>query len=202
MTSLPGAVRMVPEAPASVLALAALGGLWLFIWRGRWRLAGAIAVIVALVLWQERPDRPDILIAPNGKLIGIMTPQGRVLDHETAQSFAAKSWLRRDGDIASQVQSAEREGWHRQQGQLTATLKGWEIRSIWKRGATAEVLRTLCTDKTILIAKHAKTAKGKCLFLGRRELERSGAIAIYLNKEGANVVRALDPSYRRLWSRR
>ncbi|MEL7153422.1 MAG: hypothetical protein AAFN51_06475, partial [Pseudomonadota bacterium] len=144
----------------------------------------------------------DILIAPGAKLIGIMTADGRVLDHETAQGFAAKSWLRRDGDIAIQAKSAARSGLMRQKGQLHTLVKGWSVHSIWNKGVSTETLQQLCTRQAIVIAKRADGVRGDCLFFGKRELDRFGAIAIHIDEAGAQVVRALDPSHQRLWSRR
>jgi competence protein ComEC len=40
ISDLPGSVRPVPVGPTVILPLMTLGGLWLFLWRGRWRLAG------------------------------------------------------------------------------------------------------------------------------------------------------------------
>ena len=98
VAGLPGAARPVPVAPAAVLPLISLGGLWLFLWRGRWRLAGLVGIAAALVLWAAPAPRPEVLIAPGGRLVGVLGPEGRALDHRRAQSFAARTWLRRGGE--------------------------------------------------------------------------------------------------------
>ncbi|MHA1527516.1 MAG: ComEC/Rec2 family competence protein [Alphaproteobacteria bacterium] len=67
VAGLPGAARPVPVAPAAVLPLVTLGGLWLFLWRGRWRLAGLAGIAAALVLWAAPAPRPEVLIAPGGR---------------------------------------------------------------------------------------------------------------------------------------
>ncbi|HET7410708.1 MAG TPA: ComEC/Rec2 family competence protein, partial [Paracoccaceae bacterium] len=66
VASLPGADQPVRAAPPVVLGVIALGGLWLSLWRGRLRLAGAAAVVAGLVMWSSAPPRPDLLVAPGG----------------------------------------------------------------------------------------------------------------------------------------
>lgn len=201
VSGLPGAVRMIPEAPGSVLTLVTLGGLWLFVWRGAWRLAGLVPVAAALFLWARPVERPEILIAPGARLIGIMGPEGRILDHPTAQGFAAKSWLRRDGDAADQAEASERPGLVRGDGSFRAETGGWTVDVVWNRGTTGAALAELCSDGTILIAKHGDPVEGGCVYLGKRELARSGAMAISIVEDHPQVMRARDPSRQRLWSR-
>lgn len=201
VSGLPGSVRMIPEAPGPVLALVALGGLWLFVWRGAWRLAGLIPIAVAMVLWARPADRPDILIAPGAALIGIMGEDGRILDHPTTQGFAAKSWLRRDGDTAEQEQAAQRPGLVRGNGELRGEVGGWSVHVVWNRKVSDEMLAEFCTARTILIAKHADPVNGACIYFGKQELRRSGAVAISIREDRPQVRRARGPSQQRLWSR-
>ena len=201
VSNLPGAVRMIPEAPGPVLALVALGGLWMFVWRGAWRLAGLVPLAVALLLWTRPADRPDILIAPGARLIGVMGQDGRILDHPTAQGFAAKSWLRRDGDAADQAEASERPGLERGNGTFRTEAGGWSVRVVWNKGLEGTSLSELCTDRSILIAKHGSPVEGQCLYLGKWELARSGAVSISIVEDRPQVRRARDPSRQRLWSR-
>lgn len=199
---LPGAVQSVHAAPGIVLGLIAIGGLWLFLWRGPWRFAGIAAASAALFLWQEAPPRPDVLIAPDGRLIGVMSSQGRVLDHGTAQSFAAKTWLRRDGDIADQAMAAMRPGLERTQDLMSAEFgAGWRLKVHWKRGVKADDLMRLCTEQTLLIVKHGPVVKGPCRYIGKADLARSGAIAVTNTHSGLRIDSVVDPSRNRLWTR-
>ena len=63
----------------------------------------------ALVLWAAA-DRPDILIADNGRLFGIRTDAGRLLSSAEGNGYAAESWLENDGDLASQAEAYARGG--------------------------------------------------------------------------------------------
>lgn len=63
----PGADRVVQAGAAGHLALIALGGLWLALWRGGWRLAGLAPLVAGTTLWaNDPPPRPPVLVAPGG----------------------------------------------------------------------------------------------------------------------------------------
>ncbi len=199
---LPGAVQPVHAAPGIVLGLIAIGGLWLFLWRGPWRFAGIAVASAALFIWQDAPPRPDVLIAPNGRLIGVMSEMGRVLDHDTAQSFAAKTWLRRDGDAADQTVAAARYGLVRTPDLISATFGAdWTLKVHWKKSEDFAAISRLCVEKTLLIVKHGPLLKGPCAYIGKADLLKSGAFAISATEHGLQIRRVVDPARKRLWMR-
>ncbi|MEM9060154.1 MAG: ComEC/Rec2 family competence protein [Pseudomonadota bacterium] len=200
VSSLPGAVRYVPAGPALVLPLVALGGLWFLIWRGSWRFAGVLIVLAGFWFWHAAEPRPDILIAPNARLIGVLGPDGRVLDHPTAQGFAAKSWLRRDGDPFDQETAAGRPGLERTKGAFASRIGDWTIHAVRSRKIKDDKLADLCDRRVILIARHGGDLSGDCIYLGARSLARSGAIAIRLSDDEVEITLARDPARQRLWS--
>lgn len=63
---LPGAVGRVPAIPSSAFALMVLGGLWLCIWRTRWRLLGLVLGAAGLAL-SPTLERPDVLVGGDGR---------------------------------------------------------------------------------------------------------------------------------------
>lgn len=198
---LPGATRPVPVAPASVLPLVTLGGLWLFLWRGRWRLGGIVSIALALVLWSGAAERPEVLIAPGGRLIGVMGPGGRVLDHPRAQSFAAKTWLRRDGDPVNQEQAAARPGLTRGKGWASAVLSnGWRFEVVHSRHVSPARLAQLCQPRTLLVVRYGPPHAGPCRYFGSTDLARSGAIAVRAVGETVHLTTANNPARDRPWS--
>ena len=197
---LPGAVVPVGAAPVMVLAAFVIGGLWLMLWRGPWRFTGFGLLGAGLLAWANPPARPDVLIAPEGRLVGIMTPDGRVLDHDRAQSFAARSWLRRDGDVADQVIAAARKGIERQPTGLTAALPhGWML-DMRRKNAQQHDLQSACAPRTLLLGHTDQSISGPCIYLGPRDLRHSGALAIHVTAKGVKIVRSRNPSIRRLWT--
>ena len=69
----PGAAIRVPKPEPYIHATIILSGLWLCIWRLKWRLIGAPILLGSFILFFIPPTRhgPDILISPDGKLIGV-----------------------------------------------------------------------------------------------------------------------------------
>ncbi len=202
VSALPGAIRPVPVAPALVLPMIALGGLWLFLWRGPGRLAGATAIAAALSLWSGAPTRPDVLIAPEARLIGVIGAEGRVLDHSRAQSFAAESWLRRDGDSASQKEAYARPGLTRGKGWFSATLtNGWRLEAVHSRRIAPGRIVALCQPRTLVILRYGPEHQGPCVYLGKDDLARLGAVAVRAKGAGLRIIPGNDQNRRRLWSR-
>ena len=72
VADLGGAAVGVPAGPAASLGLISLGGLVLVLWIGRGRWAGLAPIAAGVALWAAA-DRPDLLIADDGRLFGIAT---------------------------------------------------------------------------------------------------------------------------------
>lgn len=201
IAALPGASRWVPAAPDVVLALISVGGLWLMLWRGPWRLAGLAGISAGLLVWSQPAERPEVLIAPGGRLIGVMGGEGRALDHRRAQSYAAETWLRRDGDAAVQEEAAARPGLRRGSGWSAARLSnGWRLEVVHSRRPERARLAALCRPKTLVVARYGPVIEGPCLYLGEVELARLGAVAVQPAGGTLRLVAARDPTRRRLWT--
>ncbi|MEM8788913.1 MAG: ComEC/Rec2 family competence protein [Pseudomonadota bacterium] len=166
-----GAVRPVASGPGWVLGVLSLGVLVCLLARGPLRLAGAPAVLAAGLAW-AMAERPDILVSPDGALVGVSTPEGRALSKARGAGFAARVWLENDGDPADQKTAAARAA---DAGALVvARTDKLQIR--WLGGDTAAPGD--CTADTLLIApKLPRRPAGACHFLGAGALAASGAHA-------------------------
>ncbi|MDC0737446.1 ComEC/Rec2 family competence protein [Cognatishimia sp. SS12] len=107
VSGLEGGLRHVPAPPAAAMLALCFGFLVLLLWQGRGRWLGGGVLLMALVVWANSP-RPDLLIAENGRLVGLMTPEGRALSRSRGQGFIAAAWLQNDGDAAHQEVAAAR----------------------------------------------------------------------------------------------
>ena len=93
----PGSVTLVPAMPPGALVLVVAGGLWLCLWRRRWRLLGLAAIAAGLIL-TLRPDIPDVLVDGRAKLFAVRTAEGELaLSTRRSARFAGEIWLRRAG---------------------------------------------------------------------------------------------------------
>ncbi|MDE2166638.1 MAG: ComEC/Rec2 family competence protein [Alphaproteobacteria bacterium] len=95
VTAWPGAVMTLPSMPAWGIAIAATGGLWLAIWRRRWRWWGALPLAFGLLsAGFERP--PDILIAGDAKLVAVRAADGTYLPSKAkGERTTSDSWTKR-----------------------------------------------------------------------------------------------------------
>ncbi len=199
VASWPGAVRPVAAAPGAALALVTAGGLLAALLATRLRLAGGVVAAAGLLLWAAPGDRPEVLIAPGARLVGVMGPEGRAVDHPRAQSYAAETWLRRDGDGAAQEAAAMRPGMEQGRGWARAALgEGWRLEVVHGRRPEPATLARLCTASTILVARHGGAVSGPCCYLGRAALAASGAVAIRM--EGGAPRFETARAGARLWS--
>ena len=78
VSALDGARGVVVSPAPMVLPLLAFGCLVAVLWQRRLRFAGVVPAMAALWLWVQT-ERPEVLIAENGALVGVMTPEGRAL---------------------------------------------------------------------------------------------------------------------------
>jgi competence protein ComEC len=97
---LPGAVLHVPALPTNAFFLAVAGGLWLLLWSHRVRHLGWLAVAAAVTL-ACIASPPDLLVAEDGKLVGVRRDDGSLaLSTLKRGKFTADIWSRRLGGAA------------------------------------------------------------------------------------------------------
>lgn len=196
-----GAVTPVVAPGPWVLPLITLGGLGLALWRGWRRVLALPVLIVAFGLWSQAP-RPDLLIAPDGALVGLMTPEGRSLSVTRGAGFAAQSWLENDGDLTEQPTAAARPGFEGAKTARHFQLGPW--RGLHLRGKTAaEGAASACAaaDLVIVAARlpEAPAAPGDCILLDQRFLQKTGALALTL-RDGQLIPQPARQG-QRLWQR-
>ncbi|MDH5747848.1 MAG: ComEC family competence protein [Rhodospirillales bacterium] len=93
----PGAVTLVPAMPTGALAVIAVSGVWLIVWRRRWRLWGLAGILAGLAVIPFVRS-PDILVDGGAKLLAVKTAEGGyVFSTLRAARFNRDIWLRRAG---------------------------------------------------------------------------------------------------------
>ncbi len=202
IAGLDGAIRPVAATAPIVLTLISFGGLGLCLGRAWMRGAGAGLIAAGLMIWMIVDVRPPLLIAPEGRLMGVMTPDGRVVDHPRAESYIASQWLKKDGDLADQDEAANRVGLHRGYfGGQAEFSNGWRVLNVIKRRPSLARLSELCQKNTILIAPYAlNEVDGPCVFLFGEALRKAGALSITPTDDGVQIETAAMKAGRRLWT--
>ncbi|SLN54196.1 ComEC/Rec2 family competence protein [Oceanibacterium hippocampi] len=93
----PNATSAVAAFPDAGLAVIVAGGLWLLLWRRRWRVLGLAGPCLGLLI-AAFATPPDIRVSDSGKLIALRAGDGGLLlSTRQADRFAAETWQRRDG---------------------------------------------------------------------------------------------------------
>jgi competence protein ComEC len=198
VAGLPGAVSFAPSPPASVMPLIALGGLWVILWQGRGRALGVLPIALAAALWAT-VQRPDVLIAGSGGLVGAMTPEGRALSKARGDGFAAETWLENDGDPAGQEAAFARSGLTGEEGARTLSAGGMRVVHLTGRGA-AEALPGVCANGAVVVLTAEAEATGDCTLLDAARLRRTGTVALYAGPEGVRMQTVRDWVGERPWT--
>jgi competence protein ComEC len=184
-----GARGTIIAPDAGVLALMGSGALVLALWQGKARLVGTVPMLVSVLLWAQT-TRPDVLISDDGKLVGILTKEGRALSVEKGSGFVAKGWLENDGDIRSQASAAQ--GW--------GSASGNAILPIVHARRKSEVEAADCKENQVLVMAGKRAREMPCLTFDLTSLKLSGAVAIYFEDGEARIRTAREITGRRLWT--
>jgi competence protein ComEC len=199
IAALPGAERPVAAPPAAALALAVLGGLWLTLWRRRWRGFGLLGFAAAgLVMLLARP--PDVVIAPQGRVLAVRGADGALdLKRFGRSTFAAEILLARYGDGRPVEQVAE-DAFSCDKLACVAPLPdGGYMAFVSHRAALAEE----CARARVLVAAFElkRPCEGPQLVVDRVEEPEFRASALWLGRNGVEVHRAGTAPGARPWSR-
>lgn len=109
VSSIPGAVSGVASWPPLAFAAIVLGGLWLCLWRQKWRICGVPMIALGVVIGTFT-DQPDILISDDGRQILYRTNDGSMTAFDPRRRrFEAEAWLRREGDLRPLSSASQHE---------------------------------------------------------------------------------------------
>ena len=182
----PGAVARLPTLPAAAFAPMLAGGLWLALWRSRWRRLGLVPFAAGALAALLTPV-PDLLVTGDGRHLAIRTPSGEL------------ALLRgRAGDYVRDLMS-ESAGLEGEAGELDASrlaecsadfcaagVRGWRLlASRSDRRVPVEALAKACAESDIVVSDRRlpSACRPRWLKADRDFLVRSGGLAITLGKE-------------------
>ncbi|SMX48433.1 ComEC/Rec2 family competence protein [Maliponia aquimaris] len=191
-----GSVGHVVAPGPWVLPLIALGGLVLCLWRGRGRVAGLVPLALAVALWSGT-ERPPVLIADTGTLVGVMTPEGRGLSRDRGSGFVAEVWLENDG--AGRDQAAAAGLWPGSVADRLArvTLGGLEILHVQGKVAARGLAR--CAPGQVVVSSVDLALPGGCEVFDPARLRDSGSVALWPGEGSLRIVTNRDVAGWRLW---
>jgi competence protein ComEC len=201
----PGAVAFAPAMPDIGLAAAALGGLWLCLWRRRWRLLGLAGVAAGIAsLAFVRP--PDVLINETGRLMAVRTHSGGLaISSSRISKFESEIWLRRAGRAAATP-------WPREGLSSDGRLGCDSLGCIYRPGKhTVALIRHPaaldedCALATVVISAvpvRGRRCRRAALIVDRFDLWRRGAHALWFERGGIRVENVAAVRGARPWTSR
>jgi len=202
-----GAVRAVPTPPAVVLPLLGLGGVSAFIARPIWlRAGGATLAAAAFALWVGA-ERPALLIAGDGGLVGVMGEGGRILSKPKGGGFIAKNWLEDDGDAALQDAAFARGGAPVRRGEWQGHFGDRPIYHLTGKTAPDRAVALCATAAPgTMVVLNGDWPEGAdrhaCEVFDQTRLRQTGALAFSHAGEGTEIVTAKAVAGTRLWNSR
>ena len=199
IAGLEGATVPVGAPPGWVLPVLALGAVGLILGRGAAR-GLALAALGAAALGWQMATPPLLLIAPEGELVGLMTPAGRALSKPGA-AFIAESWLAADGDGATVEEAAARPGFSGEKAARSASLPGG--RTLWHltgKSAPGRLAEACAPGALVVLAARAPAGfAGPCDLWDQTRLAQTGAVGITADGQMTAVS---ERTGARLWAPR
>ncbi len=189
----PGAAQPMPGMPLAGLITVVIGGLWLCLWRRRWRFLG-VPVMLLGVLSTLLVRQPDILVSEDGDLMAIRDSSGGYLFSSLTRSkFEREIWLRRAGLENGAAWPAEG---YSPDGGLACDIQGCIHRIHGLTVALAlepAALPEDCRRADIVIS--VDSIRGDCAAPTRidwRDRRRNGAYALWIDEDGGVEIVAVD----------
>ncbi len=193
MAALPHARILLPRLSDAGFTLAALGLLWMCLWRSRVRLFGAAAIVLGIsTMALYRP--PLLLVSGDARQALLRQEDGSyALMKGSARGFTVQAWLSRLAqEKASAVDCAEEVCHVSRQGKRIAVITHW-------RGA-----RQACAEANVdAVVALAYLRDHECpdvpLRIDRAALASKGALALYTEGGELKAEYAADTRGKRPW---
>jgi len=195
----PDAAMLVPSLPGASLWLLTAGGLWLCLWRRRWRYAGLPVAAIGLMLGP--PPAPDLLMSEDGRVLGLRDERGVVhVASARLDRYVTESWARRQGQEGARRWTVSADEQALGLG-CTTGLCRWR-KGPWRVALVSDERRLAeaCGSADIVLSTVDAQARcrGPRLVIDRRDAWKEGAHALWLDdlnvrRETANGRRGDRP---------
>ena len=192
VAGLDGSVLGVPTPPAAVVPALGLACAAFACAGPIGRAAAAALAAAAFAAWSLH-DRPAILVAESGGLVGIDGAAGRWLSWDSTEAFVAEAWLENDGDLAGQAGAASRP--RVQDPDLPPVVAARGVRET--EAAAAEG----CSEGAWLVTNvEWDGPAGGCRIIDARWLRGTGALAVRAGRDGPVVRTVAGAQGARPWT--
>ncbi len=193
-----GATIEVATMPTlSLLALVG-GGLWLCLWRGRWRLAGLGIAALGLVHLGSLP-KPDLLVDREGKIVAMRTNGDRLaFSGGTRNNYSIGQWLKADGDPRDPAAVLKARGFRCDELACAGSVKGKSVAFVRHPAALEEE----CARADIVISRLpvGRSCRKTRVSVDVIDILERGAHALYLDGQSIRIETVAEQRGTRPWS--
>ncbi|WP_156444691.1 ComEC/Rec2 family competence protein, partial [Sphingomonas sp. CCH20-B6] len=200
----PGAIATLPSMPAGAFAAMIAGGLWLMLWRTRWRRWGAVPLLIGAV-WALGTPPPDLVVTGDGRHLALRTDDGGLALLRARSGDYVRSILGEASGVDGAADALDTHPAARCNRDL-CVVEHREGERRWRIAATrssylvpiAEIVR-LCRDVDIIVSERRlpRRCTPRWLKLDRATLARTGGVAIAFGAGRVTTVRR--PGDRHPW---
>jgi competence protein ComEC len=183
VAKLPGAIVVIPSAPAIALPVSFVGLLFACLWKGRARWLG-LPVAAAVLLW-PRPEPPLVWIASDGTNAVVRDGKQGVVMRPDAKAFAVDLWTKREGITPEDAKAlAAHFDCDRKGCTPLAPIGGVKVGGWWWKkpppGARADAL---CKASDLVVFRgtmdRLPASCASALVLDGLDFERNGALELW-----------------------
>lgn len=192
----PGAVAPLPAMPGGAYAAMVAGGLWIALWRTRWRRLGAVPLTLG-ALWALATPAPDLLVTGDGRHVAIRTTRGDVaLLRDRTGDYNADMLAENGGVEGLPVLWSEQSDARCSRDACLAerTVGGRRWRVLATRSAMllpTDQLIAACAAADIVVSERSlpRRCAPRWLKLDRTMLTRTGGVAVSFENGSVRSVR-------------
>ncbi|MCM8730367.1 ComEC/Rec2 family competence protein [Hephaestia sp. GCM10023244] len=182
----PGASAALPAMPDGAFGLMVAGGLWIALWRTKWRRLGAVPLAIGAA-WALATPAPDLLITRDGQHLALATPEGLALLRERAGDYTRTTLAENSGVTGAPLAMADLADARCSPDLCIADHQAggrtWRIAAIRSNNfVDYDALIRTCTDADIVVSPRGlpRACRPRWLRLDRQTLARTGGVAISL----------------------
>nr|WP_295665662.1 ComEC/Rec2 family competence protein [Sphingomonas sp.] len=200
----PGSVAVLPSMPVGAFAAMVFGGLWISLWRTRWRRLGVAPLLIGMV-WAMTTPAPDLLVTGDGRHLAVRTASGGLaMLRDRAGDYTSDTLAENGGvDGVPQLLSEQPDArCSRDLCLIERTIDGRNWRILATRSVYLVPIQELimaCETADIVVSERwlPKACHPRWLRLDKNVLAKTGGVAITLSQQ--NVVTVLRPGDRHPW---
>jgi competence protein ComEC len=197
VAALPGAIGRMAAFGTGPLLASTAGIILLGLLRTPLRWTGAAAVALSIV-WALATPRPDILIAGDGRNVGVRGTDGRLHVMRSAKdSFLVKEWLAADADARPADDTSLAEGVSCDEAGCVAQMTGGAYATLALR---PEALADDCARAAVIVTSRQAPADCTAVVIDRDQMRRRGTMLLRQGSGGFAIDAVKPKGMDRPWS--